>query len=179
MIVSCNQCKKNFEVNSSLIPESGRLLQCSSCNHQWFYKKKLAKSEEIISSTLNDKTDENIEIINEDIPLLEEKITKNDNIEKKFTKSEKNYNNVKSLLDKNQSSIRKKNDLVIENNKKKISILSVTLIFIISFIALLIVIETFKEPISLYVPNIDFLLINLYETIKDSYLFFKDLITNS
>ena len=41
MIVSCINCNKKFKINSDLIPENGRLLQCSSCNHQWFFKKEL------------------------------------------------------------------------------------------------------------------------------------------
>ena len=41
MIISCNQCNKKFEIESSLIPDEGRLLQCSSCDHKWFYKKSL------------------------------------------------------------------------------------------------------------------------------------------
>ena len=38
MIIKCINCKKKFEVDSSLIPDSGRNIQCGSCNHAWFYK---------------------------------------------------------------------------------------------------------------------------------------------
>ena len=38
MIISCPLCDKKFEVDVSLIPKEGRLLQCGSCSHQWFYK---------------------------------------------------------------------------------------------------------------------------------------------
>ena len=38
MIIECPSCKKKFDVNANLIPKEGRLLECSSCNHQWFYK---------------------------------------------------------------------------------------------------------------------------------------------
>ena len=40
MIINVINCKKKFEVDSSLIPNEGRLLQCGSCNHIWFFKKK-------------------------------------------------------------------------------------------------------------------------------------------
>ena len=43
MIISCAQCDKKFEIESNLIPSEGRLLQCSSCNHKWFHKKKAEK----------------------------------------------------------------------------------------------------------------------------------------
>ena len=39
MIISCENCNKRFEVSDNLIPEQGRLLQCSSCDHKWFFKK--------------------------------------------------------------------------------------------------------------------------------------------
>ena len=38
MIIECINCNKVFEVNSELIPENGRTIQCGSCNHIWFYK---------------------------------------------------------------------------------------------------------------------------------------------
>ena len=49
------------------------------------------------------------------------------------------------------------------------------LVFIIFFIAVIIVADTFKSPMSKYIPNIEFILYNLYETIKDIILFFKNL----
>ena len=45
----------------------------------------------------------------------------------------------------------------------------------ISFIALIIVLDTFQLPISKIVPDIEFFLYNLYETIKDIKLFLTDL----
>jgi len=61
-------------------------------------------------------------------------------------------------------------------SKKKNNILNFIIIFIISFIALVIILDTFQVLISNIVPNIEFLLYNLYETIYDVGLFFKDLI---
>ena len=39
MIINCINCDKKFNVNSELIPNSGRTIQCGSCNHVWFFKK--------------------------------------------------------------------------------------------------------------------------------------------
>ena len=41
MIIECINCNKVFEVNSELIPENGRTIQCGSCNHVWFYNPKI------------------------------------------------------------------------------------------------------------------------------------------
>ena len=48
MIISCGECLKKFEIDSNLIPDEGRLLQCSSCHYKWFYKKKIPDKTEII-----------------------------------------------------------------------------------------------------------------------------------
>ena len=39
MIIECNNCNKKFEVNSELIPNEGRSIQCGSCDHIWYFKK--------------------------------------------------------------------------------------------------------------------------------------------
>ena len=64
----------------------------------------------------------------------------------------------------------------IFKNKNNYNILGLIIVFIISFIAIIIVLDTFKGPISKIVPNIEFLLYSLYETINDIRLFLKDLI---
>ena len=43
MIITCNNCNKKFDLDSNLIPEKGRLLQCNSCNINGFLKKKLKR----------------------------------------------------------------------------------------------------------------------------------------
>ena len=62
------------------------------------------------------------------------------------------------------------------SSKKNYNILGITIVFIITFIALIIVLDTFQIPIGKIVPDIEFLLYNLYETINDIKLFLIDLI---
>ena len=62
------------------------------------------------------------------------------------------------------------------DEKKGIGLLSITIVTIISLIALLIILDTFKIYIISFIPNIDFYLSSLYESLKDIFLFFKDLI---
>ena len=47
---------------------------------------------------------------------------------------------------------------------------------IISFIALILILETFKVQLSLIIPNIEIILDNLYLSINDVKLFILDLI---
>ena len=149
MIISCDQCHKKFEIDSNLIPRDGRLLECGSCNHKWFYKQDIEdKTEEIIiEPQLKNIEEEDIDPIRKDISQIKE-------------------------LD---TSSKKKE--IIENKKiKKIGVLNIIIVFIISFVALIILIETFKNPISIYIPNIEFILNSLHEILRDIILFFKDLI---
>ena len=151
MIITCDNCQKKFEIDQDLIPENGRLLQCSACNHKWFFKKKIDNKIEIPIKSLKGEIDtENLEKV-----LENNEYGKNDDYEEKTT------------------------DIIKENNKKekkKFKILNIMIVFLISFVALIILVDTFKYPISKIVPNIEFILYNLYESIKDIRLFLKDLI---
>ena len=79
--------------------------------------------------------------------------------------------NISQIKELDTSSKKKK---IIEN--KKIGVLNIIIVFIISFVALIILVETFKKPISIYIPNIEFILNSLHEILRDIILFFKDLI---
>ena len=146
MIISCDQCHKKFEIDSSLIPKDGRLLECGSCNHKWFYKQNIEdKTEEIIiEPQLKNIEEENIDPVQTNISQINELDTSSEKKE------------------------------IIEN--KKIGVLNIIIVFIISFVALIILLETFKKPISIYIPNIEFILNSLHEILRDIILFFKDLI---
>ena len=159
MIISCNSCYKKFEINSNLIPEEGRLLECSSCNNQWFFKK-----EKKINQSPFDKDKETSikDNLIESSTFADEPVEKS--IKKKKKTKLKNFDT--SFVDLN------KNKANIANN----SILNLILLFIISAIALIILIDTFKSPISIIIPSIEFFLYNFYESVKDMILFFKDLL---
>ncbi len=78
--------------------------------------------------------------------------------------------------------LEKKENIPIEKkenhdvNKIKTNYFNLFLVAIISLISLVILLDTFKPLISNFFPEINIILINLYETIKDITLFFKDLI---
>ena len=153
MIISCPNCIKKFDVKSSLIHKEGRLVQCISCNHKWFFKRETEP--EFIESTRNEnlKIFDSIDINQSNPPAINDKINKHN----------------KELPKKNYT---------IKNNKKikKLNLLSLTLVFIITFTAFILFVDTLQGPISKFVPNINFLLYNLYESINDIILFFRDLI---
>tara|TARA_B100000686_G_C16233332_1_gene685972 strand:+ start:125 stop:562 length:438 start_codon:yes stop_codon:yes gene_type:complete len=144
MIIKCEQCNKKFDIESSLIPKKGRLLQCSSCNHKWFHKK----------------------------DVLEKSIL---NLENEKIHTEIKDNNIKVYNDFSSDKKIKRKHSYSRPESKGLSFLNFILVFIISFIALIALLDTFKNPISLLIPNIEFILESLYETLKDVLLFIKDL----
>jgi predicted Zn finger-like uncharacterized protein len=156
MIIQCTNCNKKFEVDPELIPEKGRTIQCGSCDHNWFYKKDISQP----SSE-----------IHEEIPLVEE--AEEINISNQDI-GEINIPDEK-LEDKNDT---KEIDDTTNSKKSNVfnKIISYLIVAIISFVALIIVLDTFKTPLNNIFPNLEQILFNLYETFEDIGLFFKDLI---
>jgi len=157
MIISCENCNKRFEVGDNLIPEQGRLLQCSSCDHKWFFK----KTEKLI------KKKEPKKIIKEDDNKILSETFVEKTIEKKEIKSTTLNEETLSEIDDEQPQVKK---------DKKTNYLKIFIVIIITFVAIIIIIETFKHQISLIYPDIETLLSNLYESLKDINLFLRDLI---
>ena len=149
MIIVCPSCGKNFNVDEDLIPDKGRLLKCGSCNQTWFFNK-----------------NENVEIkpsINK--VFAEEK----SNIkQKKIRKPVSNFS----------TNIKKGSELVKYKPKYNFTFgkfLSYIIVSIITFVAIIIVLDTFKDPLSNIFPNLELILYNLFETLRDLILFAKDL----
>ena len=157
MIISCANCNKKFEVSDNLIPEEGRLLQCSSCDHKWFFK----KTEKLIEKKEPKK------IIKEDDNKILSETFIEKTIEKKEIKSTTLNEETLSEIDDEEPQVKK---------DKKINYLKMLIVIIITFVAIIIIIETFKHQISFIYPDIETLLSNLYESLKDINLFLRDLI---
>jgi len=77
MIISCENCNKNFEVDSALIPENGRLLQCSACDHKWFYKISKFPDLELLDNQSTEEITENVSNENEEVEVQNKKNQKN------------------------------------------------------------------------------------------------------
>ena len=154
MEIQCPNCNRSFKIDKSLIPENGRLLQCGACSHKWFFKK-------IIPETQTKTKNVNI---NEEYILKKPEITKKIQ-NPKINISEEKYNKTEIKDD-----TRKK-------NVDKINYIKFFFVIIISIVALILILDTFKDILIKIFPNIKILLNNLYETLKDMSLFFYDLIS--
>ena len=145
MIIVCPCGEKKFEIDQNLIPEEGRLLQCGFCDKKWFFNKDKNEVSEIKINVENKKVTISN---NNDVNLEESEISLNDNTD---------------------------NVIKVKNNFSFSIFLSYILVSIISFVALIILIDTFKSPLYRIFPNLELILFNLFENLKDIRLFIKDL----
>ena len=157
MIISCENCNKRFEVSDNLIPEEGRLLQCSSCDHKWFFK----KTEKLIEKKEPKKI-----IKEDDNKILNETFVEKTIEDEEITSITVNEENL-SEIDDEEPQIKK---------DKKTNYLKIFIVIIITFVAIIIIIDTFKHQIIFIYPDIEILLSNLYESLRDINLFLRDLI---
>ena len=164
MIINCPNCNKRFKINTSLIPVEGRDLKCGSCDHVWFYK-------------IEDKNLEPLSL-KEDIIDNEEK---SEIVDKKIEQTIKvNKSSSQNILNSNDN---KDLDKIVEkynpakNKTKNASgkFFSYIIVFIISFVALIILIDTLKTPLINIFPGLEIVLFNLFEILKDIKLFIIDL----
>ena len=95
-------------------------------------------------------------------------------IDQVSTSKQKSKKFKKNIINENNEIL--KNQEIFSDKKKGIGFLSITIVTIFSLIALLVILDTFKIYIVSFIPNIDFYLSSLYESLKDIFLFFKDLI---
>ena len=146
MIITCPSCQKKFKLDNNLLPENGRTLQCGSCDYKWFFKK-------------NDKD----VIVEKPLELTQTKDEVVDEIKV----------NLETILPQNTQ----ENQIVDDRlNISLLKIFNYFIVLIITIIAAIIFLDTFKNNLSSVFPNLELFLYNLFETIKDINLFIKDLI---
>ena len=140
MIITCPCEKKQFKIDSSLIPNEGRELQCGSCEKVWFYRNPQSTDLEFSDNQTTEKNSENLPNVNEEVEVLDKK----------------NQKNFGGILFK---------------------IFGYFIVFITTLIAVIIILDTFKSPLSSIFPSLELFLFNLIETLKDIKFFIKDLIS--
>ena len=147
MIIVCPCCEKKFEVEENLIPDKGRLLKCGSCDQTWFFNK-----------NVNEQTE----------PLIDKPTKQN-----KILYKDENIN-----ISETNIPIKPGSELVKYKPKYNFTFgkfLSYIIVSIITFVAIIIVLDTFKDPLGNIFPNLELILYNLFETLRDIILFVKDL----
>ena len=173
MKITCPYCKKKFNVDTSLIPNEGRLLKCGSCNQEWFYKQsEPTENDNIISKynppdeiSLNESQIKPSSLVKneQEIQIPKETETIISQAEKKIKKTTYNKDNIEAK------------NLNESKNNGISNFFSYLIVFIISFVALIILLDTFKTPLINVFPGLENILFSLFEILKDIRLFIIDL----
>jgi predicted Zn finger-like uncharacterized protein len=159
MIITCPCEKKQFKIDSSLIPQEGRELQCGSCEKVWFYK---PENESEVPLTLNENA--SVDKVEPDIEIKD----KNEEFSEKL--------NQEKTIKPEIKEISKETDKTVKNTVNKgPKFFRYLIVFIISFVALVILLDTLKTPLINIFPGLELILFNLFETLKDIKLFIIDL----
>ena len=159
MIITCPNCNKQFKIDNSLIPDDGRELQCGSCKYVWFYK---PESESEVPLTLNENA--SVDKVEPDIEIKD----KNEEFSEKLNQEKTIKPEIKEISKETDKTVKK----TVNKGPKFFSYL---IVFIISFVALVILLDTLKTPLINIFPGLELVLFNLFETLKDIKLFIIDL----
>ena len=155
MIIDCPCGKKKFNVKDELIPAKGRLLQCGDCDREWFFSKDTNNIEE------NNAVKFDEEIAQESFGIIDDKY--DDEVFEEDKKEE-------------PTNELERPEKIKKQKTKQFSFFKLLLVFIISFIAFVLIIDTFIVQISEYFPFAEKYLDNLYQSIIDISLFFQNLV---
>ena len=158
--------RDRFNIDPTLIPEDGRDLKCGSCNHVWLYKIEDVSSKPLI---LNENNDNNKIEPDKAVTGNNGKVEKNQPIHKKINDKDEDIN-IKKFQEKQKTISKDKSKNV---GRKFFSYL---IVFIITFVALIILLDTLKTPLINVFPGLESILFNLFETLLDIKLFIRDLI---
>ena len=187
MIIECKNCLKKFTVNNSDIPNKGRTVQCSNCSTQWL---QMPITPSVTSADLD------IDNVNQD-PSKNEFMA-SDGKNYKFLgnqwaevlpsgkagrlarkKISKELNNLigREQVKKNKT-IKKSNQLTNqyqEIEERGMGIFSFLIVFVTSVAAIILLLDTFKNQLIPFFPDLDNYLVYIFETINNIYIIIKDL----
>ena len=172
MIIQCENCNKKFEIQDNLIPDDGRLLECGSCAHQWHYTPitKLELTDEV---PIKDEPTDKVPIKDEpadQVPIKDEPAE--ELIIKKVKKKSKI---IKKIYENDSDNEIDQTNENIKTKEKNISFINFLLVGIISFVAIVILVDTFQNQIVYVIPNISLYINELHEILRDIFLFIADL----
>ena len=167
MILSCNSCGKKFVVPDQAITSSGRMVQCGACGNKW-------KQFPVKSVITQNKIERKIS------PKKKAVVTKTPKTKKKKAKTrEINLYSPEYLQKKhgiNLNSIEEKK--VTYSEKVSFGFYNSLIVFIFLIIALSRILYFSQEFIVSYIPVSEYYLNYFFESIRNIFEIWKNLITN-
>ena len=186
MIIECKNCHKKFAVRNSDIPVKGRIVQCGHCSTQWLQMP--------ITSSLKTK-DFNVDVADQETSKDEFKASDGKNY--KFLGSQwaevlpsgkfgsLARKKISAELDKlssrrpiKKSKIIKKSNQpadLYQETEDGMGLFSIFIVLVITFAAIILVLDTFKNQLIPFFPSLDNYLVYIFETLNNIYIIIKDL----
>ena len=190
MIIECKNCLKKFTVRDIDIPIKGRTVQCGNCSTQWVQMPitALVTTEDLDVDDVDQDYSKN-EFIASDgknykflgsqwaevLPsgkagrLAKKKISKELNKLAGRTQVKKS----KTINISNQSANQYQ-----ETEARGMGIFSFLIVLVISVAAIILALDTFKNQLIPFFPDLDNYLVYIFETLNNIYIIIKDLINN-
>jgi predicted Zn finger-like uncharacterized protein len=197
MIIECKNCLKKFAVKDSDISSRGRTVQCSNCSTQWL---QMPIHASVTSDNLDVDKDSNQDFSKNEFmasdgkrykflgsqwaeilpsgkfgKLARKKISKElkDLAEGKKIKKIK-----KSKLTENQYQEKQDSNQYQERQDNGMGIFSFLIVLAISVAAIILLLDTFKNQLVTFFPELDNYLVYIFETLNNIYIIIKDLFNN-
>ena len=173
MILTCNSCSKKFVVPDSAITASGRTVQCGSCGNKW----KQFPEKEVDVKILPVKNAKNIVSKNQKVPQKEKKLKK---VKKGGVRKPREINLYSPEY------LAKKHGIKLSENVKTISsdakisfgFYNTLLLFLIIIIIFSRGLYFFQDFVIQKFPFTEFYIDYFFESIKNMFEIWKNLISN-
>ena len=205
MIIECKNCLKKFTVRDSDIPIKGRTVQCGNCSTQWLQMPitTTVKIDDLNVDDVDQEPSKISSTVTTETLDVDEDLSKNEfvasdgknykflgsqwaqmlpsgktgRLAKKKISTELNRLTGKEQVKKNKT-INKSNQSVNqyqETEEGGMGIFSFLIVLVISLAAIILALDTFKNQLIPFFPDLDNYLIYIFETLNNIYIIIKDL----
>ena len=176
MILTCNSCGKKFVVPDSAITASGRMVQCGSCGNKWkqFPEEKIKKNQSISRPKKVDSRPQPIQ----------QKVQKQKKIKKLTTKKPREISlySPEYLAKKHGIKLNDKQPkkIITKSEKDKVSFgfYSSLIVFIFLIITISRILYFSQDVIISYFPLTEYYLEYFFESIRNVFEIWKNLVIN-
>ena len=208
MIIECKNCLKKFTVRDGDIPIKGRTVQCGNCSTQWLQMPitTTVKIDDLNVDDVDQEPSKISSTVTTETLDVDEDLSKNEfvasdgknykflgsqwaqvlpsgktgRLAKKKISTELNRLTGKEQV-KKKKTINKSNQSVNqyqETEEGGMGIFSFLIVLVISVAAIILALDTFKNQLIPFFPNLDNYLVYIFETLNNIYIIITDFFNN-
>ena len=169
MIINCSSCEKKFVVPDKAITSEGRVVQCGSCGNKW---RQYPKNEEKITPIKKIENKKIPKISQTKIPKQKKKISKK---KREVDLYSPEYLAKKHGINLNETNYKSKS---VAKDKDSFGFYSSLIIFLVFVIAFFRILYFFQDFIITKLPFTEIYLKYFFESIRNLFEIWKNLISN-